>query len=273
LNTVIILGTVVLCIIVLLFSSLSFVSLNQAQGQSLGTCPVGYQRSSSGICVPISSQSCPVGYQRNVLGICEPVSNLQGCPVGYERSSSGFCVPIVSSQSCPIGYQQIPPGFCVQDVDSASVNPYGYPTTAVNPYGPQTALSQPQTTFTQPSSTSAASLVSPTLTNPSTAQMSPWFPSLPAIACGGTSTMTTIGSIERDSNGNNDNNNNGGDDNDDDDKKDYAFQIESDGGPSADPESVDGTVYAGEKNIERNNGKDFDIKDVFNDCQISMFDD
>jgi hypothetical protein len=258
---------------VLLFSSLSFVSLNQAQGQSLGTCPVGYQRSSSGICVPISSQSCPVGYQRNVLGICEPVSNLQGCPIGYERSSSGFCVPIVSSQSCPIGYQQIPPGFCVPDVDSASVNPYGYPTTAVNPYGPQTALSQPQTTFTQPSSTSAASLVSPTLTNPSTAQMSPWFPSLPAIACGGTSTMTTIGSIERDSNGNNDNNNNGGDDNDDDDKKDYAFQIESDGGPSADPESVDGTVYAGEKNIERNNGKDFDIKDVFNDCQISMFDD
>jgi hypothetical protein len=79
--------------------------------------------------------------------------------------------------------------------------------------------------------------------------------------------------LERDSNGNNDNNNNGGDDNDDDDKKDYAFQIESDGGPSADPESVDGTVYAGEKNIERNNGKDFDIKDVFNDCQISMFDD
>ena len=28
----------------------------------------------------------------------------------------------------------------------------------------------------------------------------------------------------------------------DDDKKDYAFQIESDGGPSADPESVDGTL-------------------------------
>jgi hypothetical protein len=56
-------------------------------------------------------------------------------------------------------------------------------------------------------------------------------------------------------------------DNDDDvdNKKDYAFQIESDGGPSADPGSVDGTVFPGEKNIERNNGKDFDIKDVFND--------
>jgi hypothetical protein len=36
-------------------------------------------------------------------------------------------------------------------------------------------------------------------------------------------------------------------------------------------ESVDGTVFAGKKNIERNNGKDFDIKDVFNDCQVGMF--
>jgi hypothetical protein len=104
--------------------------------------------------------------------------------------------------------------------------------------------------------------------------MSPWVPSLPAIACGGTSTMTTIGSIERDSNSDNNNNNgnnNNKNDDDDDDNKDYAFQIESDGGPSADPESVDGTVFAGENNIERNNGKDFDIIDVFNDCQVGMF--
>jgi hypothetical protein len=87
--------------------------------------------------------------------------------------------------------------------------------------------------------------------------------------------MTTIGSIERDSNGdsNSDDNNGRDNDDDDDDSKEYAFQIESDGGPSADPESVDGTVFAGEKNIERNNGKDFDIKDVFNDCQVSMFND
>jgi hypothetical protein len=88
--------------------------------------------------------------------------------------------------------------------------------------------------------------------------------------------MTTIGSLEVDSNSDNNNNNgnnNNKNDDDDDDKKEYAFQIESDGGPSADPESVDGTVFAGEKNIERNNGKDFDIKDVFNDCQVSMFND
>ena len=91
--------------------------------------------------------------------------------------------------------------------------------------------------------------------------------------------MTTIGSLEGDSsngddnkNGNKDNKDNGNKDNED-DKKEYAFQIESEGGPSADPESVDGTVFAGVKNIERNNGKDFDIKDVFNDCQVSMFND
>ncbi len=92
------------------------------------------------------------------------------------------------------------------------------------------------------------------------------------------STLTTIGSLERNGNGNNDNNGNSNnrndnDNNDDEDKKLYAFQIESDGGQSADPESVDGKVFAGEKNIERNNWRDFDIKDVFNDCQVSMFND
>ena len=195
--------------------------------------------------IPVQGQSlpsCPVGYQRNILGTCEPVSNLQTCPVGYQISASG-CIPVTGS---------------------SFLNPYGYPTTTANPSAPQTTFNQP------PSSTSASSLVSPTLTNPPAGQMSPWFPSLPAIACGGTSTMTTIGSIERDSNSDN-NNNNGKNDDDDDDNKDYAFQIESDGGPSADPESVDGTVFAGETNIERNNGRDFDIKDVFNDCQVGMF--
>jgi hypothetical protein len=110
--------------------------------------------------------------------------------------------------------------------------------------------SQPPATFARPQSSELAiSLVFPTLANPPAGQLSPWFPSLPAIACGGTSTMTTIGSIESDSNGDNDNNNDKNNDNDD-DKKEYAFQIESDGGPSADPESVDGTVFAGGKNIE-----------------------
>ena len=188
--------------------------------------------------------------------------SLSQCPVGYVRDSSGVCVPIGSSQSCPVGYQRDVSGFCVPVTGSQFVNP-------ANQIAPQTTFAQPQ------SSELTSSLVSPTLTNPPAGQLSPWFPSLPAIACGGTSTMTTIGSLEGDGNGDNNkgNNNNKNDDDDYDDKKQYAFQIESDGGPSADPESVDGTVFAGEKNIERNNGKDFDIKDVFNDCQVSMFND
>jgi hypothetical protein len=247
---VITVGSIALSIMILLFPlSFSPEALKEAKGQLL--------------------PSCPIGYQRNVLGTCEPVSNLQTCPVGYQRSVSGICVPISSSQTCPVGYQIGVSGVCTPIAGSIGVNPYST-----------------QPTFAQPS-TSTGSLISPTPTTTSSGgEMSPWFPSLPAIACGGTSTMTTIGSLEGDSNDdngdngknndeddNNDNNDNHNDNDNDDDKKEYAFQIESDGGPSADPESVDGTVFAGEKNIERNNGRDFDIKDVFNDCQVSMFND
>jgi hypothetical protein len=84
--------------------------------------------------------------------------------------------------------------------------------------------------------------------------------------------MTTIGSLEGDSsNGDNgDNNKNGNnkdddknkDNNDDvDEKKEYAFQIVSDRRPSADPDSVDGMIFAGEKNIERNNAKTSLVRD------------
>ena len=154
-NAVITLVSIILVIMILLLASFSPFSFIQAKAQSL--------------------TSCPVGYQRNIFGTCEPVSNLstnlQSCPVGYQRSVSGLCVPIVSSQTCPVGYQQIPPGMCVPLASSQFVNPYGYPTTTVDPYAPQTTVTQPQTTFTQPQS-STASLVSPTLTNPSTGQMS-----------------------------------------------------------------------------------------------------
>jgi hypothetical protein len=242
-NTVISQGSITLAVIILLLSSYHPSSYNQAQGQ-LPECPIGFHRSPNGACerdLGLSGlERCPNGTQRSPLGFCESTSlaNFQNCPVGYQANINGICVPATGSQ-------------------------------IVNPANQ--LASQPQATFAQPQSSElTSSLVSPTLANPPAGQLSPWFPSLPAIACGGTSTMTTIGSIESDSNGDSDNNNDKNNDNDD-DKKEYAFQIESDGGPSADPESVDGTVFAGEKNIERNNGKDFDIKDVFNDCQVSMF--
>jgi hypothetical protein len=254
LNTAITVGSITLVVIILLSSFYHPLSFNLAEGQ-FPNCPIGNHRSPNGNCEPdlgLSGLSrCPNGTQRSPSGICEStlLRNFQNCPVGYQVSASGICVPVSSSQL---------------------VNP-------ANQLAPQATFAQPQ------SSELTSSLVSPTITNPPAGQLSPWFPSLPAIACGGTSTMTTIGSLEGNSNGDNGGeskngnnkykNNNKDNDNDDDDKKEYAFQIESDGGPSADPDSVDGTVYAGEKNIERNNGKDFDIRDVFNDCQVSMFDD
>jgi hypothetical protein len=256
-NTVVTVSSIIIVATILLFSSSSYYpsNTNIAEGQ-IPNCPIGYHRSPNGNCeldLGLSGlERCPNGYQRSPLGICEPTSltNFQNCPIGYQVNVNGICVPATTSQ-------------------------------LINPANQ--LESQPQGTFAQPQSSElTSSLVSPTLTNPPAGQLSPWFPSLPAIACGGTSSMTTIGSLEGDSNGDNgDNSKNGNkidkhddkDNDDDDDKKEYAFQIESDGGPSADLESVDGTVFAGEKNIERNNGKDFDIKDVFNDCQISMFND
>jgi hypothetical protein len=264
-NTIVTISSIIFATMIMLFYSPLFSSphhytssirLNTAEGQLLPNCPVGFHRSPDGNCEPdlglSGLQRCPNGYQGSPLGICEPTSftNFQNCPVGYQVNVNGICVPATGSQ-------------------------------LVNPANQ--LVGQPQATSAQPQSSElTSSLISPALINPPAGQLSPWFPSLPAIACGGTSTMTTVGSLEGDSsdsdngkNGNKNDKDNGKnkDYNDEDDKKDYAFLIESEGGPSADPESVDGTVYAGEKNIERNNGNDFDIRDVFNDCQISMFND
>jgi hypothetical protein len=68
--------------------------------------------------------------------------------------------------------------------------------------------------------------------------------------------------------GNNDGKGDGNDDSNGDSSKLYAFQIQSDGGTALEPESIEGQVFRGEDNIERSNGEDFDIKDVFNDCQV-----
>ena len=86
----------------LLFSSLSLVSLNQAQG-SLGACPVGYQRSAAGPCVPVvSTQDCPLGYQIGATGICVPGTNLQTCPIGYPEKCIWIMCPscVLTNLSC-----------------------------------------------------------------------------------------------------------------------------------------------------------------------------
>ena len=137
---------------------------------------------------------------------------------------------------------------------------------------PESAVTFPPSVF--PPTTS---FIPPTSIAPVVGPLSPWFPSIPAIACGGTFTFSVVGSLDRDiHNGNSDDNGNNknkneNDNNDDDKDKLYAIQIQSNGGSTLDTDSIEGKVFAGEKNIERNNGEDFDVKDVFNDCQVVTF--
>jgi hypothetical protein len=161
-NTAVTASSITIVIMILLFSSYHPFGSNQAQGQ-FPECPNGYHHSPNGNCeldLDSGLPRCPNGTQRSPSGICESTSltDFQSCPVGSQVSATGFCVPVAS------------PHF---------VDPSGYPTTAANQYAPQSALTQPQTTFAQPSSSSlTSSLVSPTLTNPPAGQLSPWFPSL-----------------------------------------------------------------------------------------------
>jgi hypothetical protein len=105
---------------------------------------------------------------------------------------------------------------------------------------------------------------------------SPWFPSLPAIGCGGTFSLTIVGDVSpsgqtssSNSNGNGNNNNGNGHSNDD--KRTLALQVNSAGGVDLTQESVKGRFFIGQHNINNNQANNFDIKDVFNNCQVITF--
>lgn len=195
-----------------------------------------------------------------------------------------------------------PPGITTQQ-QQPNVNPYNpyNPYTPYNPYNPgstffpaqaplSSTLPPPYTTYPPSVFPPTTSFATSTAVAPVTGPLSPWFPSVPAISCGGTFTMTVVGAMDTNNDDNNDdknknydkkdgdkkNNNDdnkrdNNDDNKNDDRKLYAFQIQSNGGSALDEESIEGEVFAGERNIETNNGQDFDIKDVFNDCQVVTF--
>lgn len=97
-------------------------------------------------------------------------------------------------------------------------------------------------------------------------QISPWFPSVPAIACGGLFSLTITGKPHLNVNVH------GGNDN----KKDLlALQVTSTPLLGQDGQiltsKVDGTVAQGNKNIEHNRLHDFDVKNVFNNCRMLAF--
>ncbi|HET7147896.1 MAG TPA: hypothetical protein VFI73_05290 [Candidatus Nitrosopolaris sp.] len=102
---------------------------------------------------------------------------------------------------------------------------------------------------------------------------SPWFPSLPAIGCGGTFSLTIVGDVSpsgqtSSSNSNGQDNNNGHHGND---KRTLALQVNSAGGVDLTQESVKGRFFIGQHNIDNNQANNFDVKDVFNNCQVITF--
>ncbi len=112
-----------------------------------------------------------------------------------------------------------------------------------------------------------------------TGSLSPWFPSLPAIGCGGTFSLTIVGDVSSasgqtsssSSQNNNNNNDNGGGHHGKNGKNTLALQVNSAGGVDLTQQSVKGRFFVGQHNINNNQANNFDIKDVFNNCQVITF--
>jgi hypothetical protein len=77
-------------------------------------------------------------------------------------------------------------------------------------------------------------------------------------------------------------NNGNGDDNDDDNKqysgksnRRLALQINSDNGQiitgQQQQDAIFGQIFQGQRNIDQNKANDFDIRSIFNDCQVSTY--
>jgi hypothetical protein len=106
--------------------------------------------------------------------------------------------------------------------------------------------------------------------------ISPWFPSLPASYCGGTFALTVEGTPKGNANGDKITPSDK-DDSDDEDKKSYsnrrlALQLNSDNSQIfTNDDAISGQIFRGQKYIEQNKANDFDLRSVFNDCQIITF--
>jgi hypothetical protein len=123
-----------------------------------------------------------------------------------------------------------------------------------------------QTTFPPSVFPPTQSFLPPTSFAVQTGNLSPWFPSIPAIACGGTFSFTIVGegsSKHMDSKHNDDYNNNNNSNNS---KKTIALQVISAGGTGLDQNSISGKIFEGQKNIINNKGNRFDIDNLFNNC-------
>ena len=170
------------------------------------------------------------------------------------------------------------------------------PVNSLQPYGTTGGLGYPSTIGGQYGLGAAGSAAGAAATSVSTSSqlISPWFPSLPATYCGGTFLLTIEGTPRGNGDKNNkiepsDNNdrkdNNGGGDNDDDDGNHHknskdsererrllSLQVNSDNSRIfTDDDAISGEIFQGKNNIDKNKGNDFDIKSIFNDCQIVTY--
>jgi hypothetical protein len=124
--------------------------------------------------------------------------------------------------------------------------------------------------ITNPTSLALSTLVNAPLGPPfGQHQLSPWFPSIPAIACGaGLFSFTITGVSDKDVNipiADGDNNN-------DNEKDLVSLQVIRDNNRfRIFDDDVQGQIAVGEKNIERQKWKDFEVEDLFNTCRTLAY--
>ena len=152
---------------------------------------------------------------------------------------------------------------------------------SLQPYGTTGGLGYPSTIGGQYGLGAAGA--APTSVSTSSQLVSPWFPSLPATYCGGTFLLTIEGTPGGNGDKNNiepSDNNDGGSDNNDDKNSEHSdrerrllsLQVNSDNSRIfTDDDAISGEIFLGKKNIDKNKGNDFDIKSIFNDCQVITF--
>ena len=139
-------------------------------------------------------------------------------------------------------------------------NPYT-PTYPTNPYTPTSNIyPYPPTYPTNPYTPSQDNFPFLGLAQYGLRQaVSPWFPSIPAISCGlGKFSFNILGVPDK-----------GGEP--EQDELMAVKIIASNNGRIITDKDVSGLIFVGEENIEDNDGEDFDIKTLFNDCQTLMY--
>jgi hypothetical protein len=112
-----------------------------------------------------------------------------------------------------------------------------------------------------------------------TGNLSPWFPSAPAVSCGGTFYFTIVGNTSfkhqgsKHSEDNNNNKDSSSDGKSSDGKQTIALQVIAPGGVALDQNSVTGKIFVGQDNIDANKGHKFNVGNIANNCISSTFQD